>query len=173
MTEVEKQDIIEQLKKGSKIYTCSCGVIFSDMYDFRKHLLKKHKKEWNECFEKIRVTSYLSNKALGTNIIEKEDEYIFKYSTQNTFKPLEKKKKPKKKRPLITLESARRKNKKVIKSKKKFGNKRTFEDLFIPLTKHEAETGLRKEVINKLPYTEKKKKTEFVKIIYTPMGNKR
>lgn len=37
MTEEEKQDIIEQLKKGEKRYTCCCGETFSKMYNFRKH----------------------------------------------------------------------------------------------------------------------------------------
>ncbi|MBR2606642.1 MAG: hypothetical protein IKC70_01720, partial [Bacteroidaceae bacterium] len=162
-------------------------------------------------FEKIKVKSISTDKNLGAHIIETNDEYLFCYSTKNTFKldasskgiKKEKKKKKQKKnigqvvsdieewivkeekeietfckkkekkRPIITLESAHRTDKKVIKPKKKWGNKRTFDDLFIPLTKHEAKTGIRKEVINKLPYKEKKQQSEFVRIIYTPMGNKR
>ena len=211
MTEEEKQNIIEQLKKGAKRYTCCCGETFSKMYNFRKHLLKRHRKEWDECFEKIKVKSISTDKNLGAHIIETNDEYLFCYSTKNTFKldasskgiKKEKNKKKQKKnigqvvsdieewivkeekeietfckkkeskRPIITLESAHRTDKKVIKPKKKWGNKRTFDDLFIPLTKHEAKTGIRKEVINKLQHTEKTKQANYVKIIYTPMGNKR
>lgn len=176
MTEEEKQNIIEQLKKGAKRYTCCCGETFSKMYNFRKHLLKRHRKEWDECFEKIKVKSISTDKNLGAHIIETNDDYLFCYSTKYTFKlstNTKSVKKGKKKHPIITLESAHRNDKKVIKPKKKRGNIRTFDDLFIPLTKHEAKTGIRKEVINKLQHTEKTKQANYVKIIYTPMGNKR
>lgn len=110
MTEEEKQDIIEQLKKGAKRYTCCCGETFSKMYNFRKHLLKRHRKEWDECFEKIKVKSISTDKNLGAHIIETNDEYLFCYSTKNTFKldasskgiKKEKKKKSKKKKDQIT-----------------------------------------------------------------------
>ncbi len=36
MTEEDKQDIIEQLKKGAKRYTCCCVETFSKMCNFRK-----------------------------------------------------------------------------------------------------------------------------------------
>ena len=165
MTEEEKQNIIEQLKKGAKRYTCCCGETFSKMYNFRKHLLKRHRKEWDECFEKIKVKSISTDKNLGAHIIETNDEYLFCYSTKNTFelstntKSIKQEKKKtkqkknigqvvsdieewivkeekeiealcqnhkKKKRLIITLESAHRNDKKVIKPKKKWGNKRTF-----------------------------------------------
>ena len=86
MTEEEKQNIIEQLKKGAKRYTCCCGETFSKMYNFRKHLLKRHRKEWDGCFEKIKVKSISADKNLGAHIIETNDEYLFCYSTKNTFK---------------------------------------------------------------------------------------
>ena len=56
------------------------------MYNFRKHLLKRHRKEWDECFEKIKVKSISTDKNLCAHIIETNDEYLFCYSTKNTFK---------------------------------------------------------------------------------------
>ena len=55
MTEEEKQIIIKQINKGNSLkeFSCPCcNITFTDLYDFRKHLFKKHKNEWNECFEK-------------------------------------------------------------------------------------------------------------------------
>lgn len=112
MTEEEKQDIIEQLKKGAKRYTCCCGETFSKMYNFRKHLLKRHRKEWDECFEKIKVKSISTDNNLGAHIIETNDEYLFCYSTKNTFKMdtctkgiKKEKKKPKKKKNILQVVS--------------------------------------------------------------------
>lgn len=212
MTEEEKQDIIEQLKKGAKRYTCCCGETFSKMYNFRKHLLKRHRKEWDECFEKIKVKSISTDKILGAHIIETNDEYLFCYSTKNTFKldassngiKREKKnigqfvsdieewivkeekeiealcknsKKSKKKRSVITLESAYRSDKKQKTKKKKISvrTRRTSEDIFIPLTKQQEQKGQGEKIAKAiLPQKiKKKKKAEYVKIIYTPMGNKR
>lgn len=216
MTEEEKQDIIEQLKKGAKRYTCCCGETFSKMYNFRKHLLKRHRKEWDECFEKIKVKSISTDKNLGAHIIETNDEYLFCYSTKNTFKldasskgiKKEKKKKKqkknigqvvsdieewivkeekeiealcqnckKKKRSIITLESAFRSDKNTKTKKKKTGGRtrRTSDDIFIPLTKQQEQKGEGGKIAKAiLPQKiKKKKKAEYVKIIYTPMGNKR
>lgn len=182
MTEEEKQNIIEQLKKGAKRYTCCCGETFSKMYNFRKHLLKRHRKEWDECFEKIKVKSISTDKNLGAHIIETNDEYLFCYSTKNTFK-LDtsskgiKKEKKKKKRPIITLESAFRSDKNTKTKKKKISvrTRRTSEDIFIPLTKQQEQKGEGERIAKAtLPQKiKKKKKAEYVKIIYTPMGNKR
>lgn len=58
MTEEEKQIIIKQIKKGNSLkeFTCPCcEFYFADLYDFRKHLFKKHKTEWNKCFDKVQI----------------------------------------------------------------------------------------------------------------------
>ena len=58
MTEEEKQIIIKQINKGNSLkeFTCPCcDITFTDLYDFRKHLFKKHKTEWNECFQKVQI----------------------------------------------------------------------------------------------------------------------
>lgn len=89
MTEKEKQIVIKQINKGNSLkeFTCPCcDITFTDLYDFRKHLLKRHRKEWDECFEKIKVKSISTDKNLGAHIIETNDEYLFCYSTKNTFK---------------------------------------------------------------------------------------
>ena len=58
MTEKEKQIVIKQINKGNSLkeFTCPCcDITFTDLYDFRKHLFKKHKTEWNECFQKVQI----------------------------------------------------------------------------------------------------------------------
>ena len=164
----------------------------------------------------IKVKSISTDKNLGAHIIETNDEYLFCYSTKNTFKldasskgiKKEKKKKKqkknigqvvsdieewivkeekeiealcqnckKKKRPIITLESAFRSDKNTKTKKKKTGGRtrRTSDDIFIPLTKQQEQKGEGGKMAKAiLPQKiKKKKKAEYVKIIYTPMGNKR
>ena len=77
MTKEEKAKIIKQIKNKNKEYICCCGQSFSDLYDFRKHLLKKHKEEWYACFEKVKIPNIIINVGT-TEKISKEKKLLKK-----------------------------------------------------------------------------------------------
>ena len=185
MTEEEKQIIIRQINKGNSLkeFTCPCcDITFTNLYDFRKHLFKKHKTEWNECFEKrtpllpagtIRARAKEKQKRKEVEI-EAEYEYLLEIQ-----KKMKTKSKRKRKRERKQLQQLELQNKPEIASYSRDFEKTSpritnlKEGMFTTLSKEEVKTGRYIPSFIKTTKPTQKKKTEFVRIIYTPMGNKR
>lgn len=184
MTEEEKQIIIKQINKGNSLkeFSCPCcNITFTDLYDFRKHLFKKHKNEWNECFEKR--TPLLPAGTIRARAKEKQKEKEAKIEAEYEYlldiqKEIKERWKKREKRAKKRAQKYAPKSKPEIVSSSRDYEKRTPKTT----TKEGVFTAFSKEEVKIVGYTPSfvkttkptsKEKTEFIRIIYTPMGNKR
>ena len=187
MTDEEKQNIIRQINKGNSLkeFTCPCcNITFTDLYDFRKHLFKKHKTEWNECFEKrtpllpagtIRARAKEKQKKKEAEI-EAECKYLLEIKRVIG----KDKSKRKRKRERKELQQLYLQSKPEVVSTTRVYDRTTDKTkelnkkgLFTAISKDEVKSGVHIPSFIKTVKPASKEKTEYVRIIYTPMGNKR
>lgn len=185
MTEEEKQIIIKQINKGNSLkeFSCPCcNITFTDLYDFRKHLFKKHKNEWNECFEKrtpllpagtIRARAKEKQKRKEAEI---EAEYEYLLDIQKEMKKKSEKRRKRERKQLKQLQSQSKPE--IVSSNRDFEKRRpknttSKEGVFTAFSKEEVKTAGYTPSFVKTTKPTSKEKTEFIRIIYTPMGNKR